>query len=164
MGNKLSEETEEGLISHGICKKCYAALVGSKKSSLIDFLESLNVPVLVVNSDVSVDYANKHARNILQKELPKIEGFKGGDVFECAYAKLHEGCGATIHCAACTIRNTINDTLLIGNSHLRTPAYLTQGTIDDNQEIKYLISTEKVAGVVLLRIDNIGEGTNKHGK
>jgi hypothetical protein len=43
-----------------------------------------------------------------------------------------------------------------GKSHLRSPAYLIQGTPDKNKEIKFLISTEKVGEVVLLRIDKIG--------
>jgi hypothetical protein len=123
----------------------------------MDFLDGLDAPVLVVSSDVIVDYANKHTQDFLQKEMTYIEGFRGGDVFECAYAKLPEGCGKTIHCVACTIRNTITDTFKTGNSHLLTPAYLTQGKPDDTQEIKLLISTEKLADVVLLRIDTVGE-------
>jgi len=89
--------------------------------------------------------------------MPSIDGFRGGDVFECAYSKLPKGCGKTIHCVACTLRNTITDTFNTGNNHIRTPAYLTQGTFDDNQAIKILISTEKFADVVLLRIDKVGE-------
>ena len=92
----------------------------------------------------------------LQKELPHIEGFKGGDVFECAYAKLPEGCGETNHCDGCSIRKTVMDTFQTGKSHLKTPAYLFHGIPDNNDEIRFLISTEKVKDVVLLRIDEVG--------
>lgn len=104
-----------------------------------------------------MECANSQALGILQKEMPEIVGRKGGDVFECAFAKFPQGCGNTVHCDACTIRNTVMDTMLSGNSHLRTPAYLIRGLPEDNQEIKFLISTEKVADVVLLRIDKVGE-------
>jgi hypothetical protein len=82
-------------------------------------------------------------------------GFRGGDVFECAYASLPGGCGETIHCEACTIRNTVMDTFKTGKSHLKTPAYLLQGIPDNYHEIQFEISTEKVKDVVLLRIDKI---------
>lgn len=109
MGSKLSEENSEGLLSHGVCKECFGALIGPKKLPLKDFLDSIEIPVFVVGLDVTMHYANKHAREFLQKEMPSIEGFWGGDVFECAYAKLREGCGKTIHCVGCTIRNTVTD-------------------------------------------------------
>lgn len=157
LGIKPSGMYQEGLISHGICKECAVDLLGPKKSSLMDFLDNLGVPVLVVGSDVTIDYTNKHSRNFLQKEMSRIEGLRAGEVFDCAYSMLPEGCGKTIHCVGCTIRNTITETYNSGNSHLRTPAYLILGTPDDNREIKLLISTEKVADVVLLRIDKVGE-------
>jgi len=122
----------------------------------MDYLDSLGVPILVVDSEGSIDCANKYARDILQKAPSEINGRKGGDVFECAYAKLPKGCGNTIHCDACTIRNTVMDTHVTGNPHIYTKAYLTQGTPDENQEIKFLISTQKVANIVLLRIDKAG--------
>ena len=76
-------------------------------------------------------------------------------MFECAYATLPGGCGNTIHCDGCTIRNTVMDTFQTGKSHLKKPAYRIHGIPDKNQEIHYLISTVKVKDVVLLRIDKI---------
>lgn len=157
MGSIIFDENSEGLLSHGICKECFGAMKGPKKSTLKEFLDSIETPVLVVGLDATINYANMQAREILQKEMPNIEGIWGGDVFECAYAKLREGCGNTSHCVGCTIRNTVMDTMQTGNSHLRSPAYLMQGTPEDNQEIKFLISTEKVSDVVLLRIDKVGD-------
>lgn len=112
--------------------------------------------MLVVNSNARIACVNKQAQEVLQKKMPAMEGQTGGDVFECAYAKLPAGCGKTIHCDGCTIRNTVMDTFNTGNSHLHTPAYLIQGAPDENQEIKFLISTEKFSDMVLLRIDKIG--------
>ena len=157
LGTIYSDHHSDSVISHGICDECKDSFFGSTKLSLMEYLDSLGAPVLVIDADGNAQTANKQAREIIQKELPDIEGFKGGDVFECAYAKLVGGCGKTVHCDTCTIRNTVMDTMLTGKSHLRSPAYLNQGTTDKHKEIKFLISTEKVADVVLLRIDKVGE-------
>jgi hypothetical protein len=123
----------------------------------MDYIDSLKAPVVVIDAVGCVKTANSQARSLLQKELPDIEGFRSGDVFECTFAMLPGGCGNTIHCDACTIRNTVMDTFRSGKSHLMTPAYLLRGISDSNQEINFLISTEKVNDVVLLRIDKTGD-------
>jgi hypothetical protein len=43
-----------------------------------------------------------------------------------------------------------------GKSLLRVPAYLNRKTSGDSQKLRFLISTEKVREVVLLRIDEVG--------
>jgi hypothetical protein len=155
MGNVPSEFNSETDITHGICLKCFDEIFGPHKYNLLDFLDSLEAPVIVIDSTVRVMNANKQARVLLNKESKDIEGFRGGDVFECAFAKLPGGCGNTVHCDACTIRNTVMDTFQSGKSHLKTPAYLLQGIPDNYQEILFEISTEKVKDIVLLRIDNV---------
>ena len=112
--------------------------------------------MLVVDETGSVVTVNKQALVLIQKSLSDIEDFKGGDVFECAYSKLPGGCGETIHCDGCTIRNTVMDTFQSGRSHLKTPAYLYTGSPDDYTKVDFLISTERVKEFVLLRIDKVG--------
>lgn len=96
-----------------------------------------------------------YARDILQKDLPEIEGLPGGVVFECVFAKLPDGCGKTIHCDGCTIRNTVMNTFMTGESHLKVPAGLSWGSTENQIELQFFISTEKVKEVVFLRIDNV---------
>jgi len=151
-----SEFYSDAAITHGICAECVTTYFGPQQAGLLDYIDGLNAPVVVVDASGRVSGANRQARALLQKELSEIEGFKGGDVFECSFAQLPGGCGNTIHCDACTIRNTVMDTFLSGKSHLKTPAYLLRGAPDNNQEIQFLISTEKVNDVVLLRIDKVG--------
>lgn len=155
MGVVQTKDFSETAVTHGICEECLQTYFGPRQVNLMDFLDSLDATVIAVNSKAIVTSANKQAREFLHKESNEIEGFMGGDVFECAFAKLPGGCGNTIHCDGCTIRNTVMDTFLSGNSHLKTPAYLFRGTPEKNQEIQLLISTEKVKEVVLLRIDKI---------
>jgi PAS domain-containing protein len=122
---------------------------------LRDFLDGFGAPVLLVDSNGNIKTANKAVRQILNKDLPQIEGYKGGDVFECAHATLPGGCGKTVHCSGCAIRKTVMDTLNLGKSHEKVPAYLKQASRDGSQSFRLLISTEKVQDVVLLRIDEI---------
>jgi hypothetical protein len=122
---------------------------------LHEYLDGLDAPVLVVSAEGVVETANAQARALLRKELPEIEGYRGGDVFECTHAKLPGGCGQTIHCTGCTIRRTVTHTYNTAQSHLRVLATLNREHGREARRIPFLISTEKVQGVVLLRIDEV---------
>ena len=155
MGTIPSELETEKVITHGICIQCADKIYAEKGMELTSFLDRLEAPVVLVDDTGSVRTANKQARKLLQKDLTDIVGYQGGEVFRCANAGLPEGCGNTIHCSGCTIRNTVMDTLQSGKSHLNIPAYLNRGTPDNFKKIDFLISTEKAKGVVLLRIDKV---------
>ena len=158
MGTVYSEHHSESIISHGICEECanifYAEL---NRNRVVNFLDRLSEPVLVVDGDVVGLTANRKAREVLGKDLTQIQGLKGGNIIECKHAHEPGGCGRTIHCSGCAIRNTVEDTYKTGKSHLRVPAYAEIPVTGKVQKISFLISTEKVKGVVLLRIDKVGD-------
>ena len=157
LGEPERGQGEQEVITHGICKDCAYHLFAQTGMPLLEYLDGLGVPVVVVDAEGTVKTANEQARTLLQKDLSKIEGYKGGDVFECPYAKLPEGCGDTIHCSGCTIRRTVMNTFQTGQSCQRVPADLNHETPDGVEEVPLLISTEKVRDVVLLRIDAAGD-------
>ena len=119
--SEISSESDSP-ISHGICRDCSFHILASTGMSLQEFLDGLPAPVVLVCEDATVLRANEEARTMLGKDASKIDGFRGGEVFECEYAYLPEGCGNTVHCSGCTIRITVMDTLNTGKSHssLRT--------------------------------------------
>jgi len=144
-------------VSHGICSACADRIRAEMGEPLQEFLDRLEAPILLVESGPRVLTANKRARELLGKELSEIKGHRGGEVIECMYANLPGGCGEQLHCKACTIRNTVLETFETGNSFLHVKAF---PDIQVGQDIKTLsleISTEKVADVVLLRIDDYSE-------
>lgn len=147
------KDQPEDAVTHGICVPCQEKILGPNKVEWLEFLDSLDVPVVVLDATGIVETANIAAREILQKELPAIAGLDGGVVFDCIYSALPEGCGKTVHCSGCTIRNTVMDTFQSGKSHLAVEAPLVYGTLENKHEVSFLISTEKVKDVVLLRID-----------
>lgn len=150
------KDQPEDVITHGICAPCQEKILGPNKVQWLEFLDGLDVPVVVLDATGMVETANMAARAILHKELPAIAGLAGGVVFDCMYSALPEGCGKTVHCSGCTIRNTVMETFRSGKSQLAVEAPLVYGTPDNNHETSFLISTEKVKDVVLLRIGTVG--------
>jgi PAS domain-containing protein len=158
--HKELEEVESSVhpasaITHGICHACAAHISAQRGKPLRTFLDTLDFPVLLVDSDVVVLGANQAAQDLLGKELPELETHRGGEVIECFYANLPAGCGQSTHCRSCAIRNTIGETFKTGKSFVREKAF---PDIQLGQKVKTVsleISTEKVANTVLLRIDDI---------
>ena len=107
-----------------------------------------------MDKDGRVVAANTQGLKQVSQDVGQIEGRLGGEVFECKYATLPGGCGQTIHCKTCTIRKTVTKTHETGECCIRVPAYMDLGDIIDVKTIRFLISTEKVNDVVLLRIDD----------
>jgi len=117
----------------------------------------ISEPVLMVDSGGIVKAANKNGLKLLGKDLPAIENLPGGDVLECPNARLPEGCGHTLHCMTCAVRNIMMDTLAHGHSYIRVPAFQKIRTPEGEQIRRYTISTEKVGEFILLRIDEVAE-------
>ena len=145
-------------ISHGICTECRDHFFGNGVGvpTLEEFLDRLDAPVLVVDGDGVVLTANQGARELVQKSASAIRGHLGGEVMECAYARLPEGCGRTVHCEGCAIRNTVMATHADGVERVGVEAFQDLSGLEGVQRMRILITTEKVGPSVLLRIDSIG--------
>lgn len=144
---------DDGRITHGICLTCAArefADIGIPLSALLD---ALPAPVAVVNAEGIVLMVNDAAAQFIGRPKEEASGLPGGDVFGCVNAGLPGGCGKTTHCAACTIRNTVMETMSTGTFIMNQPAYLKAGSADEPVDYDMLITTEKTNGIVLLRID-----------
>jgi PAS domain-containing protein len=143
-------------IAGRICRECLDRFGGRAGVPLLDFLDLLEVPVLVTDSDMVVTLANQPLLTLFGKHLSQVKGQRGGDVFECANARLPGGCGRTVQCSGCAIRRAVAETFATGKSLRNVPAYLNRDMATQFQQLGLVISTEKVWGVVLLRIDRIG--------
>ena len=154
-GRVDSQAHSENAITHGICTNCRDNLLFQMGVELGEFLDSLKLPIVVVDGEGTIVAGNDQARTLLGKGIPEIEGYRGGEVFECAYARLPGGCGNTIHCSGCAIRKTVMETYGTGKSFMRVPAMLFRNTPHDPEKIQLLISTESLGNLVLLRIDEM---------
>jgi hypothetical protein len=142
-------------ITHGICDACAALVLANPEETLLDFLDRLEVPVLVVLPNARILTANQKAQKLLGKELRELQDYRGGEVIECRHAHVGKGCGYTVHCQSCTIRLTVQDTFATGRSHIKVPAYPDQEIGRKVKTLPLLISTEKFGSYVLLRIDDL---------
>ena len=140
-------------ITHGLCRSCAEKISVRKSESVMEFLDRLDVPILLAGPEPKILTANKPAQKLLGKGLAEIEGRRGGEVIECLYAKTPEGCGGDSHCKSCTIRNTVMETFRTGESFLDVKAFPDIQVGNKSKTMSMKISTEKVANVVLLRID-----------
>jgi hypothetical protein len=124
---------------------------------LQSYLDSLPVPIFVVDDDVVVQAANKLGYAMLNKQPDQVLKRLGGIVFECAYARLPEGCGRTVHCTGCAIRRSVAHTYETGESLYDVPALLHCGRESEENAVILRLSTEMLGNVVVLHIDRAPE-------
>lgn len=153
-GEKGSAEA----ITGGICTHCDENLTTYNCRTARDILDSMSEPVLLLDESGKVETGNRRALELLGKEHGEIEDRLAGEVIECVYSDFPGGCGRTEHCEACTIRNSLDETISAGRSLNKVPAYQYIKTPDGIRRKKISISTEKKGRYVLLRIDDIDEG------
>lgn len=142
-------------IARPLCVNCAENFVFQMGVPLQTFLDSLPAPILVVDNNVEVQAANRLGLELLGKDHHQVLKKLGGIVFECAYARLPEGCGRTVHCSGCAIRRSVYHTYETGESLHEVPATLAYGGHDNPQRAELVISTEKMGEVVLLRVDKM---------
>ena len=141
-------------VSHGICISCFRRKFSQYISSIEDFLDTIDYPVVAVDRDTTVLYANAGARQLLGKKVNEIEGLLGGEVMECLHAKNPGGCGSTVHCKSCVIRSAIDETAKTGQPQQQIPAVMDLAHISGDRTVRYLVSTEIVDNLIFLRIDD----------
>lgn len=143
---------QEG-ITHGICPECALSIFNQKETcyKLQEFLDSISVPVVAIDGLCRVTAVNAGLRQLVGKKDMNVVGSTPGEVIECSYAFLPEGCGQTVHCSGCVIRRAIVETFETGRLQTRIPALLHR----DDKDIAMYITTELVSDVVLLRVDAV---------
>jgi len=157
LGDKPDEGVPEGAISHGLCDDCAHRFIAQMGMPLERYIEGLAAPIAAVGPTGVIGAVNERAGELLGTTSAHVRGFQGGDVFECEYSFEPEGCGQTVHCSGCTIRNTVMDTRRTGRAHRRVPATLSRSTDAGRREYELLISTSMVGGVVFLQIEEMSE-------
>jgi len=148
----LETDVDLQLITHTICEKCRSNIRFQHGTDLQDYLNAFDFPIIAVDKEMRIVTANNIALEALGKELDGVVPHLCGEVFECAYSRLPEGCGRTIHCSGCAIRRTVTHTYQTGEACYRVPSYLTDDSPVERQ-IALHITTEKVGDYVFLRID-----------
>lgn len=147
------EMPAEAPVSHGVCREC-ARELKADDHSLRAFLNRLEVPVVAVDGNLRLLTVSDSAAEWLQRDAAELEGLLGGEALACAHARLPGGCGQPICCRTCTIRRTVTSTYETGQGQANVAATVDRAE-DDSRPVAFRISTEKVGGYVLLRIEDV---------
>jgi PAS domain-containing protein len=142
-------------ITHGICESCALHFTANELVPLRLFLDGLEPPVLLVDSAGVVLTANESARLALGIDPGAAEGSMRGDVLRCWNASLPGGCGKSDRCAACEIQGSVTRTFETGLAMDHVSAYLEVQGAAGREQLQMRISTERVNGAVLLRLDGM---------
>ena len=144
-----------GLVSYGICLTCADRIFADQVLPLQTIIDQLAFPVLVVDSDVTLSILNKHAQEILGVSAEQAEGHRGGELFDCVYAHGPGGCGRSIHCASCALRQAVKTTYATGAPQQCVPATLKKSDPDQPGAIALTITTALRNNVVMVNIDQL---------
>lgn len=117
------------------------------------FINRFQVPILVLNSNSDVIAANLAARKKMTISQTIIAGERVGNLIECINAAKEGGCGRTIHCRACTIRNSIQKTAETGEPQLKVAAFADTVHEGIEEKITFSITTEKIGDFIALKIE-----------
>jgi hypothetical protein len=153
--NDIAETSQaaSGNITEGICGLC--ALRMSGPSGTREMLEAIDAPVLLMQGNPrQVVTANTMALELFAKDLPEVEGRRGGQVFDCVHSFTEAGCGKDSNCENCPIKNAIVDTFATAAPHravLATLPIRKPGRRDDSYVVQ--VSTEKIGELALVRIE-----------
>ncbi|MFC1859695.1 hypothetical protein ACFL9U_16950 [Thermodesulfobacteriota bacterium] len=148
MGEK--EPLDDHRVSHGICPDCSSHYQRQLAGLPLDeYLDGFDAPVLIVDADGRIAAANKMASAMMGKSQHGSIGLLGGEAMECAYARLAEGCGKTMHCETCTIRIAVNKAMETGETQRQVPVKLQK----EDGEAQMIISTYNVDGFVRIVIE-----------
>lgn len=134
----------------GSCKEYVSRHIGMP---LQEYIDSLSLPVLVLDNDVRVKAVNTAACKTLGKRPSDMLEQMGGRVFECANSTLPGGCGRTVHCSGCAIRRTVTNTWETGEAQARVPATLTSS--NQSEAVSMTLTTIKAGELVMLRLDQV---------
>ena len=154
---EVIEEGEPGndATTHGVCSTCYRRLLAKYGFDLKKFLDLLDAPVFLVDSDVNVLAANSLALSLAGKPEREMAGKLCGDVLDCINAFRPKGCGKTDLCPDCRFRSSVEETFATGKAVTRRSSVLLRKNGETISEIPFLVSTRKDGDVVLLRIEPV---------
>jgi PAS domain-containing protein len=154
----LVEDTlADAVITHGICPECLKVLLSDIKLSLREFLDSIELPVLVTDENRAIREVNTAAENALGKSAAVLGGTNVGIAIECLHTGVMGECGADAYCAGCTFRKHIQDTYADGQP--RHGEY-TQHNVAEASGVtarQFRFSTTKIGELVLLAIEGIND-------
>ena len=117
---------------------------------------SRTVPAFLVDADHTIGMVNRQALDLLHRPADQVLGERTGTVLECQNAYLAGGCGLTMRCAGCTLRQCIAHTHLTGEPRFNIRATLTLARGAGVKDVRVTFSTARIRDRILLEIGSLG--------
>jgi ferredoxin len=149
---KTGGKASANMLTHSICSDCSDNLDFQLGVSLTTYLDSFKIPVVALDGNGFLIGVNRAASEIY-KGKAVIDSVEWQEkVFECAHARLPQGCKKAVHCSGCAIRIVTSESFRSGESSHNVPAHLDHCSSDRAEKAELLISADKTDNIVFLRI------------
>jgi len=149
---KTGGKASTNMLTHSICSDCADNLDFQLGVSLTTYLDSFKMPVVALDSNGDLIGINRAASAIYTGKALVESATWQEKVFECAHARLPQGCNKAVHCSGCAIRIVTNASFASGKSSLNVPAHVNHCSSDRTEKAELLISAEKTDAIVFLKI------------
>ena len=144
---------DDVLIPACVCTSCFGAALSSRNRTIVDYLESLDGPAVLVAPDHTILFSNSQFHAMLAKSGAEVDGRRIGEILECMYATTVGLCGETDACFMCDLRRFIGLSLLTG---VKLPDFEIGIKYESGGRRTFKITTEKFNDAVLLVIQEAG--------
>lgn len=110
--------------------------------SLAEYLDGFDVPTYVVHIGAGrIVAANAKFAELIGADSRDLYGLIGGEAMECLHSRKPGGCGKTVHCETCTIRQAVEHTAATGQPCIDVESYIERKA----SRYKLKVSTERVS-------------------
>jgi hypothetical protein len=153
----FEDEAGDALLSHGICAECLQELLGPTKLHLTEFLNSIELPILVTDETRAIRQINYAAERALGRVGTEAGGASVGVAIECLHAGVMGECGFNAYCAGCSFRRNISDTYADGKPRYGEYVQHNIQTATGAKARCFRFSTAKLGDMVMVSIEGIQE-------
>ncbi len=121
----------------------------SDELSYEGYLETFDVPVFLVDSNLNIVSANKVALALVEKTIDCVRGMSSGEVLACLHSRMSKKCGKTNYCSSCLMK-----ILVLRISESRIPHHKFHVPMNTAQgKREFLVSASFIDGLVLLAFE-----------
>jgi hypothetical protein len=142
-------------VSYGICPDCMGNLLGPSRMILSEFLNSIELPILVTDEHGGIRQANRAAERTLGNGVCQVQGKRFGVVIECTNAEVMGECGMSPYCSGCAFRRSIFDTYRDGKPCYGEYSKHKVVTTTGPTAKQFRYSTTKTGNSVVVAIDGV---------
>jgi nitrogen-specific signal transduction histidine kinase len=157
-GIELTDNNTKTVAGKQLCDNCTGKPLNNETyASVREFIDNLDQPVIIIENDTEITMVNKAAENVFLNNSAILEKSRAGDALQCTCAKLPGGCGKTIHCKACAIRQAVENTRKTGKGYNNIKAFQYVNTPNGKELRTVVISTEKAWNTVLVQVHELNQ-------